>query len=116
MEQPPVEILYEEGPCLVVCKPPGLLTQAPPDIDSMEARLRGFLKTRDAKPGNIYLGIPHRIDRPASGALVFARHVRACRRLSDQFAGRLVRKRYWVCVEGIVAPESGTWEDLLLKV
>ena len=116
MELPPVDILYEAGPCLAVHKPSGLLTQAPADIDSMERRLRAYLTARDAKPGNIYLGIPHRLDRPVSGVLLFARHVRACRRLSDQFAGRLVRKCYWACVEGIVTPAEGRWEDFLRKV
>ncbi|MEE3220671.1 MAG: pseudouridine synthase, partial [Planctomycetota bacterium] len=82
-----VEILYEEGPCLVVLKPSGILTQAPPGIDSMEVRLKSFLSERDNKPGNIYLGVPHRLDRPVSGAMLFARHVRACRRLSEQFFG-----------------------------
>jgi len=116
MEPPPVEILYEEGPCLAVLKPSGLLTQAPADIDSIERRLRAFLKVRDSKSGNIYLGIPHRLDRPVSGVLLFARHVRACRRLSDQFAGRLVKKCYWAWVEGSVHPAVGRWEDWLQKV
>jgi len=113
---PPIDILYEQGPCLVVCKPAGLLTQAPPGIDSMEVRIKEFLKARDARPGNIYLGVPHRLDRPVSGALVVARHVRACRRLSDQFAGRTVNKVYWVCVQGEVDPDAGTWRDMLRKV
>jgi 23S rRNA pseudouridine1911/1915/1917 synthase len=116
MELPPVDILYEAGPCLAVRKPSGLLTQAPPDIDSMELRLRTYLKAREGKPGNIYLGIPHRLDRPVSGVLLFARHVRAARRLSDQFSGRLVRKVYWACVEGVVTPAEGRWEDWLRKV
>src|SRR5437763_1057582 len=116
MEIAPVEILFEQGPCLVMLKPAGLLTQAPPGIDSLELRLRTFLKQRDLKPGNIYLGMPHRLDRPVSGAIVFARHVRACRRLSEQFSGRLVRKRYWTFVEGTVSPSAGTWEDWLRKV
>ncbi len=116
MDLPSVDILYEEGPCLAVLKPSGLLTQAPIDIDSMERRLRTYLKERDAKPGNVYLGIPHRLDRPVSGVLLFARHVRAARRLSDQFSGRLVRKVYWACVEGAVTPPEGRWEDWLRKV
>src|SRR5438552_3592353 len=101
-ESEPIEILYEQGPCLVVHKPAGLLTQAPPGIDSLERRLKSFFKQRDALPGNVYLGMPHRLDRPVSGAVVVARHVRACRRLSDQFSGRLVGKRYWACIEGTV--------------
>src|SRR5262245_34252518 len=87
---PPGEILYEQGPCLVVLKPAGLLTQSPPGIDSMEVRVKQFLQEREAKTGNIYLGVPHRLDRPVSGALLLARNSRACRRLSDQFASRLV--------------------------
>ncbi len=110
------EILYEQGPCLGVLKHAGLLTQAPPGIDSLELRLKTFLKERESKPGNIYLGVPHRLDRPVSGVMVFARHARAARRISEQFEGRLVRKVYWACVEGHVSPEAGTWNDWLRKV
>ena len=76
-------ILYEQGPCLVVLKPAGVLTQAPPGIDSMEVRIRRFLQQREGKQHNLYLGVPHRLDRPVSGALVVARHVRAARRLAE---------------------------------
>lgn len=113
---PSIDILYEEGPCLVVAKPAGLLTQAPPGIDSIESRIKAYLKERDSKPGNVYLGVPHRLDRPASGALVFARHVRAARRLSEQFEARTVRKTYWAAVEGIGLPEAGTWRDFVRKI
>ena len=116
MNEAGFEILYEEGPCLVVCKPPGLLTQSPPGIDSLEGRIKQFLKQRDAKPGNVYLGVPHRLDRPASGAIVFARHVRAARRIAEQFAYRRVEKVYWACVEGCVSPDEGTWRDQVRKI
>lgn len=109
-------LLYEEGPCLVVNKPPGVLTQAPPGIDSLEVRIKTFLKQRDDKPGNLYLGVPHRLDRPASGVIVFARHSRATRRLGEQFEHRTVRKVYWACVSGQVQPAEGTWEDYLRKI
>ena len=75
-------ILYEQGPVLVVLKPPGVLTQAPPGIDSLEMRVKLFLKTRENKPGNVYLAIIHRLDRPVSGAIAFCKHVRAARKLS----------------------------------
>lgn len=116
VQNPGFEILYEEGPCLGICKPAGLLTQAPPGIDSLEVRIKAFLKEREHKPGNVYLGVPHRLDRPVSGAMVFAKHVRAARRLSKQFETRTVRKLYWVCVEGRVEPAEGTWSDMLWKV
>lgn len=110
------DVLYEAGPVLVVLKPAGVLTQAPPGIDSMEVRVRAWFKARDEKTGNIYLGVPHRLDRPVSGPLIFARHSRAARRISKQFENRQVRKVYWACVEGQVAPAEGTWEDHLLKI
>jgi 23S rRNA pseudouridine1911/1915/1917 synthase len=112
----PVHVLYEEGPCLVVLKPAGVLTQAPPGIDSMEARIKSWLKQRDNKPGNVYLGVPHRLDRPVSGAMVFGKHVRAARRLAEQFEARTVHKTYWACVEGKLSPAAGTWTDFVRKV
>jgi 23S rRNA pseudouridine1911/1915/1917 synthase len=114
--QTELDILYEQGPVLALNKPAGLATQAPPGIDSLEARVKAFIKERDQKPGKVYLGVPHRLDRAVSGAIVFARHVRAARRISEQFEGRLVRKLYWACVEREVSPAEGTWRDALVKV
>ena len=98
-----LDILYDNGPCLVVNKPAGVLTQAPAGIDSLEVRVKAFYREREQKEGNIYLGLPHRLDRPVSGAIVFARHVRAAQRLSTQFENRTVTKVYWAVVEGDVA-------------
>lgn len=110
------DILYEDGPMLLVCKPGGVLTQAVPGIDSLESRIKQFLKQRDNKTGNVYLAVPHRLDRPVSGAMVFAKNVRAARRISEQFEGRLVDKKYWALVEGIVDEDEGTWTDYVRKV
>ncbi len=109
-------VLYESGPCLVVWKPSGVLTQAPPQIDSIELRIKQWIKTRDNAPGKVYLGVPHRLDRAVSGAMVFARHVRACRKLCDQFENRSVRKVYWAVVSGRVEPSAGTWIDWMRKI
>jgi 23S rRNA pseudouridine1911/1915/1917 synthase len=110
-----LDILYDSGPCLVVNKPPGLLTQAPAGIDSLEVQVKALYRQREQKEGNIYLGVPHRLDRPVSGAIVFARHVRAAQRLSAQFENRTVTKVYWAFVEGDVQPDEGTWTDFLHK-
>jgi 23S rRNA pseudouridine1911/1915/1917 synthase len=59
--------------------------------------------------------LPHRLDRPVSGAIVFARHVRAAQRLATQFENRMVTKVYWALVEGDVQPDEGTWTDHLHK-
>jgi len=109
-------VLYEQGPCIVLCKPGGLLTQAPPHIDSLERRIKAYIKQRDSKPGRVYLGVPHRLDRPVSGVIVVARHVRAARRISEQFAGRTVQKTYWAFVQGDVQPDEGTWRDSMRKI
>ena len=110
-----LEILYDSGPCLVINKPAGVLTQAPAGIDSMEVRVKSFYREREQKEGSTYLGLPHRLDRPVSGAIVFARHVRAAQRLSMQFENRTVTKVYWSIVEGGVKPDEGTWTDNLHK-
>lgn len=111
----PLEVLYDEGPCLVVNKRAGILTQAPAGIDSLEVQVKAFYRQREGKEGNIYLGLPHRLDRPVSGAIVFARHVRAAQRLSTQFENRTVTKVYWAFVEGQVDADEGTWTDHLHK-
>jgi 23S rRNA pseudouridine1911/1915/1917 synthase len=110
------EILYESDACLAVAKPPGLLTQAPPGIDSLEVRVKQYLRRRDHEPGDVYLGVPHRIDRPASGALVFGKTRRATRKLAEQFERRMVTKVYWACVEGQVNPPADAWRDYVRKV
>lgn len=110
------EIIYEQGPVLGVVKPGGIATQAPAPFESLETRLKDFLREREGKTGNLYLAIPHRLDRPVSGAMVFARHVRAARKISTQFEERRVRKVYWALVAGEVAPPRGTWRDHLRKV
>jgi 23S rRNA pseudouridine1911/1915/1917 synthase len=102
---------------LVVNKPAGVLTQAPAGIDSLEVRVKDFYRQREGKPAdaNIYLGLPHRLDRPVSGAIVFARNERAAQRISAQFERRTVAKSYWAFVAGRVEPDEGTWRDFLHK-
>lgn len=108
-------LLLDDGPLFAVWKPAGLATQAPEPFPSLEAQMKNWLKRREAKEGNIYLGVPHRLDRPVSGVILFTRHVRAASRVSLQFEKRQVRKTYWTCVEGVVEPASGTWTDRLKK-
>jgi 23S rRNA pseudouridine1911/1915/1917 synthase len=109
------QVLYEQAGCLVVNKPPGVLTQAPPGIDSLEVRIKSYLGGGSGS-GEIYLGVPHRLDRPATGAILFGRDPRTTRKLGEQFEKRRVRKVYWACVQGHVVAETGRWEDYLYKV
>jgi RluA family pseudouridine synthase len=109
-------LLYEKDPCLVINKPPGLLTQAPKGIDSLEVQLREYFTQRESSAHDVYVGLPHRLDRPVSGAIVVARSARATRDLSRQFEERRVAKAYWAFVERTVEPAEGTWTDYLYKV
>src|SRR5262249_3974798 len=109
-------ILYEDNHCLAVAKPAGMLTQGPPGVPSLEAEAKAYLKEKYHKPGNVYLGIPHRLDRPVSGVVLFARQTASARRLAAQFEERQVTKTYWGVVEGQVEPPAGVWEDWLRKI
>jgi 23S rRNA pseudouridine1911/1915/1917 synthase len=111
-----LDILFEDNHCLATAKPAGLSTQAPEGIDSLEARAKDYLRQRHGKVGRIYLGIPHRLDRPVSGVVLFARQTKSAQRLAEQFQLRQVAKTYLAAVEGDVQPHSGTWEDWLVKV
>src|SRR5258708_5825911 len=114
-EQP--AIVFEDNHCLAVAKPAPLLTQGvPPGIPTLESWVKAYLRERYHKPGNVYLGIPHRLDRPVSGVVLFARNTKAARRLAEQFQTRQVTKIYWAAVEGEVLPEAGIWEDWLRKL
>src|SRR5437588_6694840 len=113
----PLVILYEDNHCLAVAKPAPLLTQGvPPGITTLETLAKAYVKERYNKAGNVYLGIPHRLDRPVSGVVLFARNTKAAQRLAEQFQKHQVTKLYWAAVEGCVEPQSGRWEDWLLKI
>lgn len=110
-------ILLEDGPLLAVNKPPGLLTLgARPGVPTLERQVKQYLKEKYHKPGNVYLGIPHRLDRPVSGVVVFARNSKAAARLAEQFRTRQVRKTYWAIIERRLEPLAGEMVDWLLKV
>jgi 23S rRNA pseudouridine1911/1915/1917 synthase len=118
----PLVILFEDNHCLAVAKPAPLLTQGVPvtsasgSIPTLEAEVKDYLRERYHKKGNVYLGIPHRLDRPVSGVVLFARNTKAARRLAEQFQKHQVTKTYWALVEGHVARDAGTWEDWLRKI
>ena len=112
----PDRVLYEDHHLIAVNKPAPFLTQAPEGIPSLEAQVKAYLKAKYAKPAGVYLGIPHRLDRPVSGVVVFARNTRAAQRVHAQFQNRTVTKVYWAAVEGTVSPEAGVWEDWIKKI
>jgi 23S rRNA pseudouridine1911/1915/1917 synthase len=116
VDDPPFDILYEDNHCLAIMKRAGM---ASAHSDGREATLdrqvKGYLKQRYNKPGNVFLGIVHRLDRPVSGVLLFARTSKAAARLSEQFREGSIEKVYWAVVEGEVDVPAGTLEDWLRK-
>jgi 23S rRNA pseudouridine1911/1915/1917 synthase len=111
-----MQVLLEDNHCLAVVKPAGLPTQAPAGYPSLEAEAKAYLKEKYHKPGNVYLGVPHRLDRPVSGVVLFARNSKAAERLAEQFRERTVTKTYWGIVAGSLEPGDGEWIDWLAKV
>ena len=84
-------VLYEDNHCLAVAKPAPLLTQsAASAIPSLEGMVKAYLKERYHKAGNVYLGIPHRLDRPVSGVIVFAKTKKAARKISRHYVNVLL--------------------------
>src|SRR4051812_14216353 len=110
-------VLLEDNHCFAVAKPAPLLTQGvPAGLPTLEAWAKDFLRIRYGKPGNVYLGVPHRLDRPVSGVVLFARNSKAAARLAEQFQRHQVTKVYRAIVDGIVGPPEGVWEDSLRKL
>ena len=107
--------LYLDNHLLVVCKPAGMLIQKDITGDlSLYDAGRKFLKKTFNKPGNVYLGMVHRLDRPVSGVVVFARTSKAASRLSDQLRRKTVKKTYWALVKG-KTPERDRLTDWILR-
>lgn len=113
---PSLEVLYEDNHCLAVAKPAGIpSTHFDGTAETLDRVAKAYLKERYAKPGNVFLGIVHRLDKPTSGVLLFARTSKAAARLAEQFRDGAVEKVYWGVVEGEVAEQAGTLEDWLRK-
>ena len=110
-----LEPLYVDRHLFVVVKPPGLLSQADRTGDpDLLAQAKELLMRDHGETGAVYLGLVHRLDRPASGVMVLARTTKAARRLGEQFRHRSAEKRYLALVEGAWAG-WGTAVDYLVK-
>lgn len=111
-----LDILHESSEILVLNKPVGLATQAPSGIDCLEFRVRRYLASTQARTGQVYVGVPHRLDRPVSGVIVMAKNKPSARHLAGQFQARTVTKTYWVLVEGSLRESGGEWHDWMRKI
>lgn len=111
-----LEILHEDNHLLIVNKPAGTLSQGDNTGDETILDLgKAYLKKKYNKLGNVYLGLPHRLDRPTSGVLVMAKTSKALERLNKIFNTREIKKIYWAVVDKAPDPVNGTLTHYLLK-
>jgi 23S rRNA pseudouridine1911/1915/1917 synthase len=115
MEQA-LSVLYEDNHCLAVAKPSGVVSaHFQGQEETLDRAVKAYLKERYQKPGNVFLGVVHRLDKPVSGVLLFARTSKAAARLAEQFREGTVEKVYWAVVEGELEKSAGSLEDWLRK-
>lgn len=111
------DIIYEDNHIIVVNKPAGIAVQAAqPNERDLLQEVKDFIKKRDAKPGNVFVGLVHRIDRPVSGIVLFAKTSKGASRLSEQIRAGTIDKTYEAVVHGVIQDNEGTLEHRLDKV
>lgn len=116
MLKPPATILYEDNHLMLVNKKVSQIVQGDKTGDpSLDRLLKAFIKDRDNKPGEVFLGIPHRLDRPVSGALVFAKTSKALSRMAALFKEKELEKIYHAIVEKCPLEDSGTLEHYISR-
>lgn len=110
-----IEILYEDNHLIAVEKPAGLLTQ-PTNLqnESLETLVKAWIKEKYQKPGNVFLGIIHRLDKPVSGIVLFAKTSKALSRMNTSMRSREMQKTYSALVEGRPPKEKDTLEHFLI--
>ena len=110
-----IQIVYEDNHLLVVVKPPNMPTQADASGDpDLHSTMKRYIAEKYEKPGAVYLGLVHRLDRPVGGLVVLARTSKAADRLSEQVRGKTLSRQYVAAVRGS-APARGELQDWLLK-
>lgn len=103
------EILFEDNHILIVNKRPGEIVQGDKTGDEpLVESLKRMIKERDAKPGNVFLGVVHRLDRPVGGAVIFAKTSKALSRLNDMLRNGEIHKTYWALTRGLPPKEADT--------
>ncbi len=109
-------ILYEDNHLLVFNKRAGEIVQGDKTGDEpLSETLKAFIAGRDGKPGQVFMGVPHRLDRPVSGVTVFAKTSKALERMSELFREGAAHKIYWALSGNLPPKETDTLEDWLLR-
>ena len=110
------EILYEDNHLIAVNKPGGLLVQGDKTGDKpLIDILKFYIKEKYKKPGNVFLGVVHRLDRPTSGVVIMARTSKALQRMNQLFANRALSKEYWAIIPKGLKEQELRLEHWLLR-
>ena len=110
------QILFEDNHLLIINKKAGQLVQGDKTGDeSLIESLKNFIKKRDQKPGNVFLGLVHRIDRPTSGCVIYAKTSKALTRLTVMVKNREIVKTYWAVVPKVEIPQAQKLKHYLKK-
>lgn len=111
-----LNVIYEDNHIIVVQKIPNIPSQQDKSGDTdMLTLVKAYIKEKYHKPGEVYLGLVHRLDRPVGGVMVFARTSKAAARLSEEVRNKVFEKAYLTIVDGKLEPKKGTLEDYLVK-
>lgn len=111
-----MQVLYEDNHVIVVYKESGEIVQGDKTGDKpLSETIKAWIKEKYAKPGNVFLGVVHRLDRPVSGLVVFAKTSKALSRLNDMFRKGEVKKTYWAMVQTTPAEPEGTLTNWLVR-
>lgn len=111
-----MQVLYEDNHIIVVYKESGEIVQGDKTGDKpLSETIKAWIKEKYAKPGNVFLGVVHRLDRPVSGLVVFAKTSKALSRLNDMFRKGEVKKTYWAMVQTPPAEPEGTLTNWLVR-
>ena len=110
-----VKVIYEDNHLLVVEKPVNILSQGDDTNDKdMVNLLKQYVKEKYNKPGNVYLGLVHRLDRPVGGIMIFAKTSKAAGRLSEQVRNKTFRKKYLAVVDGKIDKKKRRYRRLFI--
>ncbi len=112
-----INVLYEDNHLLVVVKPENVPSQKDSSNDKdMTTYVKDYLKEKYNKPGNVYVGLVHRLDRPTGGIMVFAKTSKAASRLTEQIKNNEFHKKYLAVIEGILDKKEGTLKDKIKRL
>lgn len=112
-----MEVLYEDNHIIIVNKAPGEIVQGDKTGDEpLSEKVKAWIKEKHNKPGNVFIGVTHRLDRPVGGVVIFAKTSKALSRLNEMFRKGEIHKTYWAITQSAPHPAEGMLENHLYSL